>query len=147
MLRIRLPPSLRIDTAVDESNSNSSGYRLRKCAFNNGMYGSVTASTIDDDLYLIGACDHTHSLSFDVEICSSSGDVENYVNVDGISDYPLKPCVQTCFAYTSVVKSKGEWVTVRRLRVTTNEMYLTDNVETLTNSLDSEALATVSYIE
>jgi hypothetical protein len=149
MLRIRLPPSLCIDTTLDHSlnkrSSKKSNYQLHKYAINNGMHGSVTASTIDDELYLIGACDHTHSLAFDVQICSKSGDVDNYVNVDGVTDYRLKPCVQTCFAYTSVVKSRGEWITVRRLRVTTNDLDLTDEVETLTSALDSEALAVVSY--
>ncbi len=148
MLKIRLPPSLRIDTSPDHTqnmiSSKRSTHELYKYTNNNGMLGSVTASGIDDELYLVGSCDNSHTFSFDVDICSRSGDVDTYVSIDGVTDFRLKACVQTSFAYTSVVKSRGEWITVRRLRVTTNELELTDNVETLTSSLDSEVLAVVS---
>jgi len=109
------------------------------------MYGSVTASTSDDELYLIGACDNSHSLSFDLKICSRSGEVSDYVVLNSAKEYQLTPCIQSCFAYTTAVKNNGEWVTVRRLRVLTHALTLTDDVESLTSSLDSEVLAVVSH--
>lgn len=152
ILRIRLSPSLCIDTSIDQSikksvkkNKKYAINQFEKYAVTNGMYGSVTSSTFDDEVFLIGACDQSHSLSFDVKIKSQSGDVESYVTVDGTTDYRLIPCIQTCFAYTSVVKNKDQWVTVRRLRVSTLELQLTDNTESLTSTLDPEALVVVSF--
>jgi hypothetical protein len=93
---------------------------------------------------MIGACDTMHTLAFDLNICSRNGAIEEFVYVDEMNQIMLKPCIQTCFAYTSIVKNKSEWVTVRRIRVLTHEIVLTDDSEKVTASLDMEALAVVS---
>ncbi len=110
-----------------------------------GVYGSITSSDNDDGLFFVGACDDSHTLSFNVKICASSGSLIDEVFVDGRGEILLTPCVQTCVAFTTIEKVNGTYVTVRRLRVLTTELKLTDSVETLTLSLDAEALAVVSF--
>uniref|UniRef100_A0A7S3V825 Uncharacterized protein n=1 Tax=Chaetoceros debilis TaxID=122233 RepID=A0A7S3V825_9STRA len=151
LLRVRLPPSLRIDTNTARSKASKSNkmsvnseHNFDECYQTNGMYGSITASNEDIALFYIGSCDESSTLSFALNICSRSGRLDEYVYVDGRGDVRLCPCIQTCFAYTSIVKNRGQWVTVRRLRVLTLELDLTVSVESMTASLDSEALIVVS---
>ena len=124
--------------------SVNSEHNFDKCYQTNGMYGSITASNEDIGLFYIGSCDESSTLSFALNICARSGRLDEYVYVDGRGDVRLCPCIQTCFAYTSIVKNRGQWVTVRRLRVLTLELDLTVSVESMTASLDSEALIVVS---
>ncbi len=120
-------------------------HQLHRFYQSNGLYGSITALDNDDGVFYIGACDDSHTLSFNLQICASSGSLIDEVFVDGRGEILLTPCVQTCVAFTSIVQIDGKYVTVRRLRVLTKELKLTDSVEALTLSLDAEALAVVSY--
>lgn len=145
MLRIRSSRCLSMDT-FQETSPETGSNRLVEFYNSNGIYGGVTASVHDDELYIMGSCDTSHTLTFDLKISSRSGSVEDYILLEGVHEIYLKPCIQTCFAYTSIVKNGNEWVSVRRLRVLTKELTLTDDVERLTQSLDTEALAVVSIL-
>lgn len=146
MLRIRCSRSLKIDDCNHNSTSKQSSNRLAEFYISNGIFGAATASPQDEELYLMGACDTTHTLTFDVSICSRNGVVEDTILLDGIHEISMKPCIQTCFVYTSVIRNGSEWVTVRRLRVLTQELQVTDETESIFSSLDTEALAVVSSL-
>jgi len=148
MLRLRSSQSLLIDNvqgAKSRRKTRNDSDNLCDFYTSNGIFGSTTSSPDDDELYLIGAVDNSHTISFDLQICSRDGKIEDFASLDSVREFKLKPVVQTCFAYTSVVKNGNQWLTIRRLRVATCELTLTDDVEMLTSSLDLEALAVVSY--
>lgn len=124
-------------------NKSKRNHKLLEYYCNDGLYGSFSSFPRDSELFFTGSCDTSTTLSFELEIVSSSQTIEDYVYVED-RDRLLKPCVQTCFAYTSVVKINGKWATVRRMRVSTHVLHLSDNTEAITSSLNPEALAIVS---
>lgn len=104
-----------------------------------GIYGPVSLSAVDDELYCMGSCDPLSTLSFNVTKTERSGifDDEEYHEY---SD--SKPVVQTSFAYTAVVEHDGGWVVVRRLRVLTySSLKIAKTTEEFTSSVDTNALA------
>ena len=150
MLRVRSSQSLLMDkvegtTARSRRKSKLGSDNLRDFYNSNGIFGSATSSPDDDELFLIGAMDNSHTISFDLQICSRNGKIEDFASLDSGREYKLKPIIQSCFAYTGVVKNKGKWLTIRRLRVATYELNLEDDVEIITSSLDMEVLAFVSH--
>lgn len=148
MLRLRSSQSLQVDSvqgARSRRKIRRSSDNLCDFYTSNGISGSITSSPDDDELYLIGAVDNSHTISFNLQICSRDGKIDDFVSLDSVREFKLKPVVQSCFAYTSVVKNGGEWLTIRRLRVATYELTPTDDVEMLTSSLDLEALSVVSH--
>lgn len=153
MLRIRLSPSLKInDNGIEENdiyngaNKGKASNRLFDYYSNNGIYGSFSPSSSDPELFFTGACDVANTLAFQVEISSKSQSIDDYAYVEGasMSDVQLIPAVQICFAYTGVVMNNGNWTTVRRIRVSTHKLSITNDVEAVTTSLNAEALAVVS---
>lgn len=134
MLRIRTSDSLSID------KSQTGKYE------SNGMFGSFTSPPDDEELYMFGAIESSHTNYFNLEIVSKSGKVESFVTLDNGREFSLKPTIQSCFAYTATVLNGNSWITVRRLRVATYSLDLTNNIEELTSSLDLEVLAVVSMI-
>jgi Vesicle coat complex COPII, subunit SEC24/subunit SFB2/subunit SFB3 len=145
MLRIRCSRSLKVDECIQNFSLTRGSNKLAEFYHSNGLFGAATTSLQDDELYLMGACDTTHTLTFDLSISSRNGVVEDTVLLDGIHEITLTPGIQTCFAYTSIVKNGSEWVTVRRLRVLTQELQVTEETESIFSSLDTEALAVVSF--
>lgn len=94
MLRIRSSRCLGMDT-LQETSSETGSNRLVEFYNSNGMYGGVTASVHDDELYIMGSCDTSHTLTFDLKISSRSGSVEDYIVLEGVHEIYLKPCIQT----------------------------------------------------
>ena len=148
LLRIRLSPSFAIkqydhaDLIIEGEVIPSDNDNLLDFYCTNGIYGPVSPSQ-DFELFVMGTCDATTTLSFELDIVSDSGTIGDYVYVND-RDKQLTPCIQTCFAYTSVDMIDGCWTTQRRLRVLTHRMNLSDDTEYVTLSLDNEALAVVS---
>ena len=147
-LRIRLSPSMKIKTDSGEDNSINGISKVKDVTKNNlveyyctnGVHGPVSA-TIEHELFLMGSCDNFSSISFEIEHKNET--IGDYVFVDN-RDKQLCPCIQIAFAYTSVVKINNKWSTVRRVRVTTQKLDVSNDVETVTLSLDTEALIVVS---
>ncbi len=128
------------------TNKGNVSHRLFEYYCNNGIYGSFSPSSSDAELFFTGACDNANTLAFQVEISSRSQSIDDYVYVEGanMSDMRLIPAVQICFAYTSIVMNNGNWTAVRRIRVSTQKLSISSNVEAVTSSLNAEALAVVS---
>jgi hypothetical protein len=142
ILRIRLPSSLQI-------YDSSSQKRMMKISnvskfYEGKMHGSIATHNSDNEIYVLGTCDKMNTISFELDICSKSGRLDESIFLDGRGDMILSPSIQSCFAYTSIVEFCGRWVTVRRLRVLTEDLDITDNVESIMSSLDPEVLAVVS---
>ena len=106
---------------------------------NNGMYGPVSSINDDDNLFFMGTCDVSTTLSFDLQFTSGSTIVSDYE-----IERNIKPCIQFCFAYTTTIKSEVDMIVVRRLRVVNFNLDSSDTPEAVTSSLDTEALAVVS---
>ena len=148
LLRIRLSTGLAIDVSPDEpmgtpATKIKSSYLNDACYRTAGIYGPVSLSAVDDELYCMGSCDPLSTLSFNVTKTERSGifDDEEYHEY---SD--SKPVVQASFAYTAVVEHDGGWVVVRRLRVLTySSLKIAKTTEEFTSSVDTNALAVVSY--
>jgi len=145
VLRIRLPSSLKIhdSSSTRMTMKNNSVSNLSKF-YEGKIHGSIAVHNSDGEIYVLGTCDELNTLSFDLEIVSKSGRLDESIFVDGRGDMLLSPSIQSCFAYTAVVEHNGRWVTVRRLRVLTEDLDITENVESIMSSLDPEVLAVVS---
>ena len=123
------------------------------------MSGPVSPSLDDDNLLIMGTCDDMTTLAFDLDIVSNSGMVQSSVYVEHRGDVDQVPCIQSCFAYTAVVpvqaaergqgsegtEEEEEWMTVRRLRVLTTNIKTAKDTESLTSTVDAEALAVVLF--
>lgn len=148
MLRIRTSPSFSVDISPPtdedgEENSQTSHNRYHKSG---GIIGPCTANPYEPDLWHFGTCDLDTTVAFDMEIISSSGELEQSVVDDDGTVMDMPPCIQTCFMYTAVIPNgKNEFKTIRRLRIMTTNLSLADNTEKLSLSLDAEALAVVLY--
>ena len=145
MLRIRLPPSIRIknereDDKIDGFPKLKVSHKIFDYYCTNGLYGPV-AATNDRELFVMGSCDNSTTVSFEIQIQSDV--IGDYVYADD-RDIKLCPCIQSCYTYTSIVNINGSWSTVRRIRVSTRKLELANNPESITMSLDTEALAVVS---
>ena len=148
MLRIRMSPALRIDESCGENPGTTkpaADAPLAALYKTNGFFGPLSPSE-EKDLMIMGCCDDSATFVFDVDIVSKTGSVNQVVHLEEAGgDYQLLPCLQSCFAYTTVTKLGSEWVTVRRLRVLTAKMEPAFITEDILASLDAEALAVVLF--
>lgn len=143
ILRMRLPSSLQIY----DSSSQKRRMKISNLSefYEGKMHGSIATHNSDNEVYVLGTCDKSNTIAFELDICSKSGRLDESIFVDGRGDMILSPSIQSCFAYTSIVECCGRWVTVRRLRVLTEDLDITDNVESIMSSLDPEVLAVNLY--
>lgn len=140
-----MSPSMSIKRDIDDDMTqgvaaSKSFHKLFKYYCTNGLCGPVSAA-LDKDSFLLGSCDFSTTLSFELQIESET--IDDYVSIDD-REVKLSPCIQSCFSYTCVLKINGKWSTVRRLRVLTEKLETTNDTESITLSLDSEGLAVVS---
>ncbi len=150
--------SLAIDDDMDDalkkthhSQRNDKKYSRRMLQYlhNNGMHGPV--SFIDHDnilffnddemLFIMGTCDVSTTLAFDVKFVLGSTIASDFERESGI-----RPSIQFCFAYTTTIRngSSNDMSVVRRLRVSNFDLPSSDVAEAVTASLNTEALAVVS---
>ena len=119
-----------------------------------GMFGNCV-SDFNDNVWHFGSCDCDSTVVCDLQI--SNNTVEGRERFSHDKPFSVLPCIQTAFAYTSIIPSlefpdengineyiEQEWFTVRKLRVFTTNMNVANNTEHLYRSLDAEALAVVS---
>ena len=152
LLRLRMTPSMSIDTSFVEQMSEAQNEKpdsfaepaLAKLFKNNGFFGSLSPGS-DKDVVVAGTCDDSATFMFDADIVSKGGNVSERIFVEGRGELDLPPCIQSCFAYTSVVPSDDGWVTVRRLRVLSTNMKISEESEDVLASVDAEALAVVLF--
>ena len=152
MLRLRMTPSLSIDyTPIeqlpkhdDEDNNGVIDPRVGTLHKNNGFFGALSPSS-ENDLVVAGTCDDVTTFMFDVDIVSKAGKANERIHLEGRGEVEIPPCIQSCFAYTSIVQSGDTWITVRRLRVLSTNMKVSDETEDILASLDAEALAVVLF--
>ena len=153
LLRLRMTPSSSIDTSLIEQlrenqEVDPGGFvdpKLATLYKNNGFFGSLSPGN-EDDIVVAGTCDDSTTFMFDVNIISKGGKVTERINVEGRGEIDLPPCIQSCFAYTSIVPSgDGGWLTVRKLRVLSTNMKVSEETEDVLASVDAEALAVVLF--
>lgn len=144
ILRIRLPSSLKIVNGFGTNSFLKSNLKMSK-HYERKIRGSISTHSDETDFFMMGNCDDMHTLSYDLEICSKTGRLDDGIFVDGRGEMVLAPSIQTSFVFTSVVKRNDTWVTVRMLRVLTLNLQLTESVESLISSLDPEVLIVVSF--
>jgi hypothetical protein len=106
--------------------------------------GPATAVNDSTHLWRMGTCDPFTSFTVDLKLNSKT--VQDRFPVDGFGEVAMKPVMQTCFAYTTVVKDvDGQYHTVRQMRISSFPVPLAHSVEMLYSSLDPEALAVVLF--
>lgn len=149
-LRVRLSPGFIVDTEPIGSNANqqqqqNSRPQLSSLYSQSGMIGPICPEDDSSQLWRMGVCDAHTNLSMDLTLEKSS--VQQRMLVSGFGQVQLKPVLQTCFAYTTIVRDSttGEYQTVRRMRISSRRMPLAHRVEELYDSLDPEALAVVLF--
>lgn len=152
LLRLRMTPSMSIDTSLVEQmheaqQKEADGFvdpALATLFKNNGFFGSLSPGN-EKDLVIAGSCDGLATFMFDADIVSKGGKVSGKIYVEDRGEIDLPPCIQSCFAYTSIVPSGDEWLTVRRLRVLSTNMKISEETEDVLASVDAEALAVVLF--
>jgi len=146
MLRLRMTPSLRIDSSPAEQHTKHhyEGERLASLHESNGFFGPLSSSS-ESDLVVAATCDNVSSFTFDVDVVSKSGKANERIYLEGRGEVEMNACIQSCFAYTSILRSGDDFITVRRLRVLSTNMKMSDNTEDILSSLDAEALAVVLF--
>ncbi|GAX17623.1 hypothetical protein FisN_18Lh280 [Fistulifera solaris] len=146
-LRVRLSPGLMVDSepVVAPSKQHQPRPQLSSLYSQAGMIGPICPEEDSSQLWRMGVCDSHTNLAVDLTLEKSS--VQQRMLVSGFGQVQLKPVLQTCFAYTTIVKdaATGEHSTVRRMRISSRRMPFANNVEDLYDSLDPEALAVVLF--
>ncbi len=146
-LRVRLSPGFIVDSepVVAHTKQHQPRPQLSLLYSQGGMIGPICPEEDSSQLWRMGVCDSHTNLAVDLTLEKSS--VQQRMLVSGFGQVQLKPVLQTCFAYTTIVKdaATGEHFTVRRMRISSRRMPLAYNVEDLYDSLDPEALAVVLF--
>ena len=145
-LRIRLSPGFLVDHQSVEYESHIRHQpQLAPLYAEAGLVGP--ASPVDDATHLwrMGTCDPYTCLTIDLALQRRK--VKDRFLLDGFGEVALKPALQTCLAYTTVVydATSKQYQTVRRMRIDSRPVPLAQQVEELYNALDPEALAVVLF--
>jgi hypothetical protein len=147
-LRLRISPGFEVeDTPVE--TSKKSKLQLGLYLSSGGLMGpAVEHGGSDPDssaLWIMGSCDPYTSFSIDLQVAK---EVQDRFHAQGLGEVVLKPVIQTCMMYTSIETDGTEannYYTVRKMRVASLPLTLTDEVEPILDALDPEALAVVLY--
>jgi hypothetical protein len=121
-----------------------------------GLMGPACAVPDEDSLWRMGFCDPHTAFSIDLDMAGSTGGnkksaastIPQDVMVDGWGRVPLKAVMQTCFAYTTIVKGNdddNEYYTVRRMKISSCPVPLAHDAETIYNAVDPEAMAVILF--
>ncbi|CAB9516646.1 sec23 sec24 transport family protein [Seminavis robusta] len=143
-LRLRLSPSFEVDKSpVDEVDE---GPQLAPLYSSGGIMGPASEEEDVGNLWRMGTCDPFTALSVDLDM--KKKEAKDKLKVDGMGEINWKPVMQTCFAYTAIVKDPeqpGEYLAVRQMRIACVRTPLTDDVETLYSSMDPDVIGSVLY--
>lgn len=143
-LRLRLSTSFVVDKSpVDEVDE---GPQLAPLYSSGGIMGPASEEEESGNLWRMGTCDPYMSVTVDLDM--KDKEAKDKLNVDGMGEIAWKPVIQTCFAYTAIVKDPehpGQYLTVRQMRIACARVPLTENVETLYSSIDPEVIGSVLF--
>ena len=144
-LRIRLSPGFEVDhQSVEYENKYKTEPQLAPLYCEAGLVGPATPVEDSTHLWRMGTSDQFTSLTVDFALQRRR--IKDRFIVDGYGEVSLRPVIQTCLAYTTIVQDdEGNYHTVRRMRIASQPVPLTDRVEDLYDSLDPEALAVVLF--
>ena len=134
-LRLRIPPDFSVESTPVEKIGKD---KLQIATFLSSGGVAGPACSIDDNLWLMGTCDETTTLTIDLEV---GKEVQEVYDVEGIGEIPVKPVIQICFAYTCIEEDEdGNAYTVRKMKVSCKKMPLAKETEEILDNLDTEAL-------
>jgi hypothetical protein len=143
-LRLRVSPSFEVDKSplddVDE------GPQLAPLYSSGGAMGPACEEQGVGNLWRLGTCDPFTTLTVDLDMKQKLA--KDCLNVEGLGEINWKPVLQSCFAYTVIVRDPeqpGRYLTVRQMRIACMRAPLTDDVETLYSSIDPEVIGTVLF--
>lgn len=154
-LRIRLSPGFAVDPATVTAVRGAAGPQLAPLYYESGLVGPASAVGESAQLWRMGTTDSHTAFTIDLTVVTAakSRRVPDRYYVEGVGEVALKPVIQTCFAYTTIVKETDEsknggqvvYKTVRQMRIASRPVPLAHSVEALYASLDTEALAVVLF--
>jgi hypothetical protein len=143
-LRLRLSPSFDVDRSPVDAVEE--GPQLAPLYSSGGVMGPASEEEEGGNLWRFGTCDPFTAVTIDLDMKDKKA--KDRLRVDGMGEIAWKPVLQSCFAYTTIVKDPevpGEYLTVRQMRIACARAPLTDSVETLYASLDPEVIGAVLF--
>jgi hypothetical protein len=149
-LRLRASPGFAVDPTVIAPLPGVVGPQLAPLYYEAGLVGPASSVGAESaQLWRMGTAFPHTAYTMDLELTHPR--VPDRCRVDSVGDVPIKPVIQTCFAYTTIVSETDpasgavSHHTVRRMRITSCPVPLVHSVEALYASLDTEALAVVLF--
>ena len=143
-LRLRLSPSFEVDRApVDEVDK---GPQLATLYSSGGIMGPAAEEEENGNLWRFGTCDPFTTVAIDLDMKEKVA--RDRLKIDEMGEISWKPVLQTCFAYTTIVKDPeqpGEYLTVRQMRIACARATLTNDVEALYASIDPDVIGSVLF--
>ena len=136
-MRVRLSPGFDVDdTPLQPALPTVMGPSLAPLYVQNGLMGPASP-TDEPGLWHIGACDDTSTMCLDIKVTNHH--IQRTAHIPGRGDVVLTPCVQICFAYTTILDQR----TVRRMRIVAVPLPVVSTVERIYATLDPGALLVV----
>lgn len=148
-LRIRLSPGFVVDPTMVTAVPNVAGPQLAPLYYEAGLVGPASSVGESAQLWRMGTMDPY--TAFTIDLAVQHRQVQDRFYVEGFGEVALKPVIQICFAYTTIVKEIDEqgavvcYKTARQMRIASRPVPLAHSVEALYASLDPEALAVVLF--
>jgi len=145
-LRLRLPPGFCVDDSSIEKVADVDGPQLACMYADKGLLGPGSAVEESSNLWRMGTCDPATAVTVDLAI--KNRNVRTKMFVDGFGDVSVKPVIQTCFAYTTIVQDpvgRGEYRTVRQMRIHSHPVPFARDAEAIYASVNTDALAVVLF--
>jgi hypothetical protein len=139
-LRLRISPGFQVESSPVEP-VDKGPLQLATFLSSGGIMGPAVDA--EPELWLMGTCDPHTTVTIDLQVDKQ---VKDRFNVDGFGEVALKPVIQTCVAYTCVEEYEdGNVYTVRKMKVSSLPMSLTNDIELFYDAMDPEALAAVLF--
>lgn len=149
-LRVRISPGFAVDPTMISRVPGVSGPQLAPLYYEAGLVGPASGvGNESTQLWRMGTTDPYTAFTMDLELTQPK--VPEYCHVDGLGNVPIKPVIQTCFAYTTIIpdvdpqSGKISYQTVRRMRIASRPVPLAFTAEATYASLDTESLAVVLF--
>ena len=166
-MKVRLSPGLKLENSPLGGTGDGS-IQLAKLLTSGGICGPTVLVTGDEDeadvgavsgggdkdddeienLWVMGSCDPHTSFTIDLDI-DGEEDIPDECELEGFGSVPLKPVIQICTLYTCVETDGAEptpnYYTVCKIRVSSVALDLADDMESILNGLDPEAMSVALF--
>ncbi len=155
--KLRLSPGLALEDSPLKTKVKKGQIDLSKFLGSGGMSGPASllvdedgndggkpTGSPEDKMWIMGSCDPHTSFVFDLE---HKGELPDSYEMDGQNPIAARPVIQTCTLFTSIETDGAQptpnYFTVTKMRVSSVALNATEDVESIFDGLDPEALSVV----